>query len=87
MMQLFSEDIEFVKELFSNNKVNMYIFHEKYMLSPAQLGRVIRKFTEKECIVVNGYDIELTEKGRKWIVTNRKELFLKEKKKSGKIYL
>lgn len=84
MMQIFSEDIEFIKELYIHNSVNMYFFHEKYMLSPAQLGRTIRKFTNIKCVIINDNNIELTDKGRKWIIANRKELFLKTKEKYWK---
>lgn len=84
MMQLFSEDIEFIKELYLYNSVSMYFFHEKYMLSPAQLGRTIRKFADIECVIMNENRIELTEKGRKWIIANRQELFLKTKEKYWK---
>jgi hypothetical protein len=54
------------------------------MLSPAQLGRTIRKFTNIECVIINDNNIELTEKGRKWIIANRKELFLQTKEKYWK---
>lgn len=84
MMQIFSEDIEFIKELYIHNSVSMYFFHEKYMLSPAQLGRTIRKFTNIECVIMNDDNIELTEKGRKWIIANRKKLFIKTKEKYWK---
>ena len=83
-MQIFSEDIEFIKELYIHNSVSMYFFHEKYMLSPAQLGRTIRKFTNIECVIIDDNNIELTDKGRKWIIANRKELFLKTKEKYWK---
>ena len=85
MMQMFSEDIEFLKELYLNNKINIYFFHEKYMLSPAQLGRTIRKFAKMKHIIVNDDNVELTENGRKWVIANRKELFLKEKEKLWKV--
>jgi hypothetical protein len=81
---MFSEDIEFVKELYINNKINIYFFHEKYMLSPAQLGRSIRKFAKMKYIIVNDDNIELTKSGRKWIIANRRVLFLKEKEKHWK---
>lgn len=84
MMYIFSEDIEFMRELYIYNSVSLYFFHEKYMLSPAQLGRTIRKFTDIECVILNENRIELTEKGRKWIIANRRELFLKTKEKYWK---
>lgn len=81
---IYSEDIEVIKELFPNKKVNIYFFHEKYRLSPAQLGRTIRKFTEMGLILVDGDYIELTEVGWKWVMANRQELFLKKKEKYWK---
>lgn len=84
MMYIFSEDIEFMRELYIHNSVSLYFFHEKYMLSPAQLGRTIRKFTNIECVIFNENYIELTEKGRKWVIANRRELFLKTKEKYWK---
>ena len=83
-MRLFSEDIEFMRELYIYNSVSMYFFHEKYMMSPAQLGRTIRKFTKIGCIRISDSDIELTENGRRWIIANRRELFLKAKEKYWK---
>lgn len=83
-MYFFSEDIEFMKELYINNSLSLYFFHEKYMLSPAQLGRTIKKFTDLKYVLVNDFDVVLTEKGRKWIIANRRELFLKTKEKHWK---
>lgn len=85
MIQIFSEDIEFLKELYKNKSVSMYFFHEKYRLSPAQLGRTIRKFLQINCITLNNDIIELTENGTKWILANRIDLFLKSKKKYWKM--
>ena len=83
-MNLFSEDIEFVKELYAKRSVNIYVFHEKYMLSPAQLGRTIKKFLDLECIRINNDNGEITEKGLNWIIANRQELFLNSKYKYWK---
>ena len=33
-MNLFSEDIELLTELYSKNSIELYYFHEKYKLSP-----------------------------------------------------
>lgn len=83
-MHLFSEDIEFLKELYKYGKINMYLFHEKYMLSPAQLARVIRKFEKIYVINLEGNSIILSEYGRKWIFLKRKEIFIKERFKYWK---
>ena len=84
MMDLYSEDIELLKELYLREKVDFYFFHEKYKLSPAQLGRTLKKFKDAGFIVLDGQNIVLNETGRKWIIGNRRELFLKEKSKYWK---
>lgn len=83
-MKFFSEDIEFLKELYEKKKVNIYLFHEKYMLSPAQLARTINKFTDKRIIIFKDNVVTLTKKGEIWIISNRKFLFLKEKNRYWK---
>ncbi|CAL2080800.1 helix-turn-helix domain-containing protein [Tenacibaculum sp. 190524A05c] len=83
-MKFFSEDIEFVKELFDSKQVNLYHFHEKYLLSPAQLARTIKKFREEGIIELNDDKISLTTKGEKWIICSRKKLFLNERNKYWK---
>ena len=75
-MKLFSEDIEFIKELYLKKQLEIYYFHEKYLLSPAQLARTINKFTSEKIIIMNDDIITLTPKGDKWIFANRKKLFL-----------
>jgi|SRR5690606_5806859 len=84
MMELYSEDIEFIKELLDKKKVNLYFFHEKYLLSPAQLARTINKFLEGNLVELNNEEIRLTLEGEKWVVCNRKSLFLNERKKYWK---
>lgn len=83
-MDLFSEDIEFLKELYYRDQVEIYFFHEKYMLSPAQLARTIRKFEAEGIIVINDSTISVTTKGKKWIFAKRKELFLGQRTKYWK---
>lgn len=84
MMDLYSEDIELLKELYSKDKIEFYFFHEKYKLSPAQLARALRKFSEKELIEIENNLVILTKKGREWIFHNRLKLFLSEKSKYWK---
>lgn len=83
-MDLYSEDIELLKELYSNDKIELYFFHKKYKLSPAQLARALKKFKDAGLILLDNDSVELNEKGRRWIIGNRKELFLKEKSKYWK---
>lgn len=83
-MKFYSEDIEFIKELYDSKKVHLYFFHEKYLLSPAQLARTINKFIEEEIVELNNEVVSLTPKGEEWIICNRKTLFLNEKDKYWK---
>jgi hypothetical protein len=83
-MKLYSEDIEFIKELFTQKEVNMYFFHEKYFLSPVQLARTINKFLTEEIIEMQGDLVSLTTKGKAWVICKRKLLFLYEKDKYWK---
>lgn len=83
-MEIYSEDIEFLKELYLENKVDLYFFHEKYRLSPAQLSRTISKFIEKDLITLKDNCVILNETGKKWIVSQRKHLFLNESRKYWK---
>lgn len=84
MMEIYSEDIEILRELISKESVDLYCFHEKYKLSPAQLARVINKFIEINLIIVSNNVISLTKDGNNWVFKNRKVLFLKERKKYWK---
>lgn len=83
-MDIYSEDIELLKELYLREKVDLYFFHEKYKLSPAQLGRTLKKFNDAGYIIIDKQDVILNEIGRKWIIGNRRQLFLKEKSKYWK---
>ena len=52
-MKFYSEDIEFIKELFDKKQVKLYLFHEKYLLSPIQLARTLKRFIEEEIVELN----------------------------------
>lgn len=83
-MFYFTEDIELLKELYYKNTANVYFFHERYRLSPAQLARAIRKFENQGLIEFNDTTVTLTENGKKWVLANRKDIFLYERKKYWK---
>lgn len=83
-MNLYSEDIELLKELYLTDKIDLYFFHEKYMLSPAQLGRTLKKFKDADLIIFDQNSVALNENGRKWIIENRRQIFLVEKSKYWK---
>lgn len=79
MMDLFSEDIELIKELIHYRRLDIFLLHEKYRLSPAQVARSLRKFYEDDLIKITGTDIAFTEKGLLWIQENRINLFLNKR--------
>lgn len=83
-MRLYSEDIELMKELYYKKKIDIYFFHEKYKLSPAQLARSINKFVDKGLVDFNNNQVVLNKDGVDWIFRNRKILFLEEKSKYWK---
>lgn len=76
-----SVDKKVIQELLnSSEEVGIYALFEKYKFSPAQISKFTRKFLEKGVIIINNDKLLLTEYGRKWIMANRKEIFLKERK-------
>lgn len=83
-MKLYSEDIEFLKELYHKDRVDLYFFHEKYRLSPAQLSRTLNKFLKMELVVLQGNEVLLNETGRMWIIKHRRDLFLGVRRKYWK---
>lgn len=83
-MKLFSEDILLLKELFKTGKTELYFFHEKFMLSPAQLARSLRKFENEGLLIVKEKQVSLTDVGKEWIFENRKNLFVNEREKYWK---
>ncbi len=70
-----------LKELYQSNKfMNIYYFHEQYMLSPAQLNNFIRKYENINVVICNDYSIKLTQYGKNWILKNRNIIFGKTQK-------
>ena len=79
-----SEEIEILRELIKSDSVDLYLFHDKYKMSPAQLSRAVSKFASKSIISINENTITLTPYGKKWIINNRKALFLSPREKYWK---
>lgn len=73
------EETVVIKRLSLVGKESIYYFHEANHLTPAQMGRVIRKYVKAGIITQDENSIQLTEKGRAYIVDNRKRLFLMPK--------
>lgn len=70
------EETVVIKRLSSVGKESIYYFHKENHLTPAQMGRVIRKYVKAGIITQVENNIQLTEKGRTYVVNNRKKLFL-----------
>lgn len=78
-MYFYSEDIIILREIFNLRRLNIFYFHEKYLLSPGQLARSLNNFIENKIIQIKENEIIITDFGIKWIISNRKKLFLQEK--------
>lgn len=75
-----SSDKKILLELFSYRKpLNIYYFHEKYFFSPAQINRFLRTYTKEKIVKFINNEVHLTDFGIKWIVKNRKNIFLTTK--------
>ena len=75
-MAYFSEDREILRDLFkSKGGCDLYSFHTKYHLSPAQLSRSLGKFLANGVIERDGERIFLSDYGRKWVLANRHSIF------------
>lgn len=73
-----SEDREILRVLYAEQEwKEIYFFHEKYLLSPAQLSRTVRKLEELGIIESSGHMIKMTDFGRSWLLANRHEVFYK----------
>lgn len=82
MEQLYisSSDKRILLQLFSNREpLNIYYFHEKYFFSPAQINRFLRIYTQKKIVKFVNNEVYLTDFGIKWIIKNRKNIFLSTK--------
>lgn len=81
-MYFSSADKKILMDLFKEQSSRqLYYFYEKYNFSPAQLSRFVRTYQKIGVISVQEDFIELTEFGRKWILTNRRRIFLQTREK------
>lgn len=78
-MNIYSEDILLLKELYEHNTIDVYLLHSKYRLSPAQVARSILKFTNSNILTSTEDNISITEYGLNWIIANRNFIFLKKR--------
>lgn len=71
-----SEDREILRDLYADKDwKEIYVFHEKYLLSPAQVSRSVRKLEQQELIEILDHRIRMTDHGRKWLLANRRRVF------------
>lgn len=76
-LYIHSEDREILRHLYAvHQPVAVYFFHEKYLLSPGQIARVVRKYSDNGIIAVERDSIILTENGRRWVLRNRRQIFM-----------
>lgn len=75
-----SEDRELLRDLYAGGDwMDIYYFHQKYLLSPAQISRAIRKLKSLKLVESMDYKIKLTDFGCRWLLSNRRQVFLKPK--------
>lgn len=77
-------DIEVLRELYRNDKVDLYRFHQLYSLSPGKLAKTIIHFAELKVIEIVDDCVQLTDFGRKWVLANRKSIFLQNRPQEWK---
>ena len=77
-----SFEIVIFRELGNNTDgVNIYDLHKEYLLSPGQIIAFISKFEKLDLIKFIDFKISLLEKGKTWLIENRKDLFLNSRDK------
>lgn len=71
-LAIHSEDREILLVLFKEKQgIDIYTFHEKYLLSPGQIARVVRKYQIEGVLDFDGKNISLTQHGKNWLIRNR----------------
>jgi hypothetical protein len=69
---------ETIRVLFaSSDWIDIFVLHERYMLSPGQLSHAVRKLAALNVIDVSGLNVRLNSRGRKWVFVNRRMLFMR----------
>jgi len=69
---------EIIRTLFeSQDWVDLFDLHERYMLSPGQLSFAVRRLKGLGIIETNGLQVKLNARGRKWVFAHREPLFLR----------
>jgi hypothetical protein len=82
----FSEDRELLRDLYTYPAGRTYYyFHERYMLSPAQLARSLQRFSADNIITLDEELVLLSDFGKRWVLANRHSIFLVYLRRVGKI--
>lgn len=76
-----SEDIIIIKGLMETGTLDLYSIHQRFLLSPAQIVRSLQRLHSIGILEYDAEKAKITEFGESWIIANRKELFLKQKKR------
>jgi hypothetical protein len=77
-------DIEVLRELYRNDKVDLYRFHQLYSLPPGQLAKTINRLMELRVLELVDDSVQLTDFGRRWVVANRRLIFLRDRAQEWK---
>ncbi|WP_294274602.1 hypothetical protein [uncultured Chryseobacterium sp.] len=76
-MKIFTEDLIILKNLYASKILNLYDIHKIYKLSPAQIVRCLKKFSEKKILEYDNTKVCITETGIKWVEANKGFIYLK----------
>lgn len=78
MIEIGSAEREILRLLFaaSGNYVDLYVLHQRYVLSAAQFSRALRQLEQRGLVEWDCLKARLTEKGTTWLLRNRKAIFL-----------
>jgi hypothetical protein len=79
MKRYTSSEREIIRDLFeSNDWVDLFVFHERYMLSAGQLAHTVRMLNDMNLLDIESFRVKLNQRGRRWVLANRHDLFLRE---------
>lgn len=76
-----SNEREVILALFqSGDWLDLYELHEDFLLSPAQVVSVVNFLEGEGLCQVDGINARLTEKGIRWVLGNRRKIFMSSKR-------
>lgn len=72
-----SPEREILRALYeARDWLDLYILHERYLLSPGQLSSAVRKFEAAGIVVSQELKVRLTDRGIIWLLKYRKSIFM-----------